>query len=118
MLHLAIARDDVLHLVRALRIGHRVLQLLQLGRYLGYGAGTVHHLGHRTAATHLADVLAEVADGDTAIDGHLTLVRLLLTRDHAEQRRLAGSIRTDEADLLAPLQRRRGFDEEEVVAVL
>ena len=31
-LHLAIARDDRVHLIGALRVGHRVLQLLQLVR--------------------------------------------------------------------------------------
>ena len=43
-------------------------------------AGAVHHLGDGAAARHLADVLAEVADGDAAIDGDLALVGLLLAR--------------------------------------
>jgi hypothetical protein len=30
--------------------------------------GAVHHLGHGAAARHLADILAEIADGDAAID--------------------------------------------------
>ena len=81
-------------------------------------AGAVHHLGHRAAARHLADVLAEVADGHAAIDRHLAFVGLLLAGDHAEQRRLAGAVRTDEADLLALLERRGGLDEEDLVAVL
>ena len=72
----------------------------------------------RAAARHLAHVLAEVADGDAAIDGDLALVGLLLANDHAEQRRLAGAVRTDEADLLASVERRGGFDEEDLVAVL
>ena len=87
----------------------------------GHGAdrtGAVHHLGHGAAAGHLADVLAEIADGDAAIDGHLALVGLLLARDHPEQRRLAGAVGPDEADLLALFERRGGLDEEDLVAVL
>ena len=70
------------------------------------------------AARHLADVLAEVADGDAAIDRDLALVGLLLAGDHPEQRRLAGAVRADQADLLALLERRGGFDEENLPAVL
>ena len=77
------------------------LKLFQLGRHRADRAGAVHHLGHRAAARHLADILAEIADGDAAIDRHLALVGLLLARDHPEQRGLAGAVGADEADLLA-----------------
>ena len=117
-LHLAVALDDRLHLVRPVRIRHGGLQLLQLGRHGAHRAGAVHHLGHGAAARHLAHVLAEVADGHAAIDGHLALVGLLLARDHPEQRRLAGAVGADEADLLALVERRGGLDEEDLVAVL
>ncbi len=117
-LHLAVALDDRVHLVGAIRIGQRGFELLQLGRDLAHRAGAVHHLGDGAAARHLADVLAEVADGDAAIDGDLAFVGRLLARDHAEQRRLAGAVRADEADLLAAVERRRGLDEEDLVAVL
>ena len=117
-LHLAVALDDVVHLVGPVGIGHGGFELLQLGRHRADRAGAVHHLGDGAAAGHLADVLAEIADGDAAIDGHLALVGLLLAGDHAEQRRLAGAVGADEADLLALLERRRGLDEEDLVAVL
>ena len=55
-------------------------ELLQLGRDLADRAGAVHHLGDGAAARHLADVLAEVADGDAAIDRDLAFVGLLLRR--------------------------------------
>ena len=55
---------------------------------------------------------------DAAIDGHLALVGLLLAGDHPEQRRLAGAVGADEADLLALQERRGGLDEEDLVAVL
>ena len=117
-LHLAIAHDDVVHLVGAVRIGHGGLEFFQLGRDAAHRAGAVHHLGHGAAPRHLADVLAEVADADAAIDRHLALVGLLLAVDHAKQRSLAGPVGADEPDLLALVERRGGFDEEEVVAVL
>ena len=44
----------------------------------GDGPGAVHRLGDGAAARHLADVLAEVADGHAAIDRDLALVGLLL----------------------------------------
>ena len=80
--------------------------------------GAVHHLGYRAAARHLADILAEIADGDAAIDRHLALVGQLLAGDHPEQRGLAGAIGADEPDLLALLERRGGLDEEDLMAVL
>ena len=117
-LHLAVALDDALHLVGAVRIGHGVLELVQLGRHRAHRAGAIHRLGHGAVPRHLADVLAEVADGDAAIDRDLALVGLLLAGDHAEQGGLAGAVRPDQADLLAAVESRRGLDEEDLVAVL
>jgi hypothetical protein len=45
-------------------------------------------------------------------------VGLLLARDHPEQRRLAGTVGTDEADLLPLLERSGGLDEENLAAIL
>ena len=114
-LHLAIALDHLVHFVGAVGIGHRGFQLRQFGRHGADRPGAVHHLGDRAAARHLADVLAEIADGDAPIDRDLAFVRRLLARDHPEQRRLAGAVGADEADLLALLTapqkpRRRGSD--------
>ena len=77
-LHLAVALDDVFHLVGAVGIGHGGLELFQLGGDGAHRAGAVHHLGDGAAARHLAHVLAEVADGDAAIDGDLALRRAAL----------------------------------------
>ena len=73
-LHLAIALDDRVHVVGLVRIGHRGLELAQFGRHRAHRAGAVHHLGDGAAARHFADILAEIADGDAAIDRHLALV--------------------------------------------
>ena len=47
---------------------------LQLGGELADRTGAIHRLGDSAAARHLADVLAEVADGDAAIAGDLAFV--------------------------------------------
>jgi hypothetical protein len=60
----------------------------------------------------------EIPDGDAAVDGHLSLVGRILAGDHAKERGLAGAVRADEADFLAPRQRRRRFDEQQMLAVL
>ncbi len=73
-LHFAVARDDLFHVVGAVRIGHRGLEFLQLACDDADGTGAVHHLGHGAAAGHLADVLAEIADRNPPIEGDLTLV--------------------------------------------
>ncbi len=123
MLHLAVASHDRVHLVGALRVGqfgirHGGLEGLQLGRDLAHRAGAVHHFGGRAAARHLADVLAEVADGGAAIDRHPAFVGRFLALDHAEQSRLAGAVRADQPDLLATVERGRGFNEQKPRAAL
>jgi hypothetical protein len=118
VLHLAIARDDLVHVIGAIRIGHRGLEFPQLARHDANGSRAVHHLGHRATARHLPDVLAEIADGNAPIERDLALIRRLLARNHPEKRGLAGPVRADQADLLALLQGRGGFDEEDLVADL
>ena len=110
-LHLAIALDDALDRVRLARIRHGGLEGFQFGRDRADRTGAVHHRGDGAEARHLADVLVEIADGDAAIDGHPAFVGLVLPRDHAEQGRLSGAIGSDEADLLAALQRGGSLDE-------
>ena len=110
--------DQLLHLVGAVRIGQRVLQLVKLGGHRRDRTGAVHGLGHGAAPRHLADVLREVAHGDAAVDGDLPLVRLLLAGDEPEERRLPGAVGADQPDLLAAVDDRRGLDEEDLVAVL
>ena len=67
-LHLAEALDQRVELVGARGIGHRVLELVQLARGLGHLARAGHRRLDHAPALHLADVLAEVADRDAAID--------------------------------------------------
>ena len=49
-------------------------------------------------AGHLLHILPEVADGQLPRDRDVTLVRGLFTRDHPEERGLAGAVRPDQAD--------------------
>ena len=72
---------------------------------------------HRTAG-HLLDVLTEVADAQFFRHRDLAVVGRFFTDDHPEQRRFAGSVRADEADLFARVQLERGVDEEDLAAVL
>jgi hypothetical protein len=51
---------------------------------------------------------------DAAIDRHLPVVGLLLAGDEAEDGRLAGAVRADQADLLAAMNGRRRLDEEDL----
>ena len=71
---LAVALDDRVEVVGLVGIGHRRFQFAQLGGHGAHRAGAVHHFGDGAAARHLADVLAEIADGDAAIDRHLAFV--------------------------------------------
>ena len=81
--------------------------------------GAVHRLGDHAAPGHLADVLAEVADGDVR-DRRAPGPRraVSLAHDQAKDRGLAGAVGPDQADLLAAKHARRGLDEEDLLAVL
>ncbi len=72
---------------------------------------------HRSAR-HLLDVLPEVADRQLLRDRHVAVVGRLLADDHPEQRRLAGAVRADEADLLARIELKGRVDEQDLPAVL
>ena len=117
-LHPAVAGDDLLHLVGAVGIGHGGFEHRELGRDARDRAGAVHHRRDDAHPRHLADILAEIADGGAAIDRDLALVGGLLAGDEAEQRGLAGAVGADEADLLALLQGGGSLDEDDLLAVL
>ncbi|MGY4436785.1 hypothetical protein ACVWWO_009262 [Bradyrhizobium sp. F1.13.1] len=118
MLHLAVTRDDLVHLVGLIRVGHRGLEFVQLGRHRTHRSRPVHDLGHGAAAGHLADVLVEIADGDAAIGRDLPLIGRFLAGDHPEERGLACAVRADEPDLLALVEGGGRFDEQYLVAGL
>ena len=117
-LDFAITLNDRVHLADALRVGHGGLKLLEFGRNSADRSGAVHDLGHGAMPRHFADILIEIADRDAAIDRHLALVGLILAGDHTEQRRLAGPIGPDKADLLTFQERGRSLDEQEMIAML
>src|SRR5437763_570713 len=70
------------------------------------------------AAGHLFHILTEVADGDLLRHGDRAFIGRLFADDHAEERRLAGAVRPDQADLLAGIELKAGIDEEDLFAVL
>ena len=98
-------------------VGHAVLEIVQLVGDGGHLAGACHGLLEDAATAHVARVLAEVADGDAAIDGDLPIVGLLLLDDQTEDRGLAGAVGTDEPDLLAAKDAHLRVDEEDLFAV-
>ena len=112
------ALDEILELVGARGVGHRVLERVQLVGRLGHLARAGHRLRDHAPALHLADVLAEVADGHAAIDRDLPASGCFLLHDHPEDGRLARAVRPDEADLLAFEGAHRGVEEEDLLAVL
>src|SRR5207253_2806754 len=70
------------------------------------------------AASHLPDVLAEVADGHTPIHGHLPRIGRLLARDHAKNRGLARAVGADEPHLFAAIDGGGCLEKEDLLAVL
>src|SRR5262249_25572285 len=62
-------------------------------------------------------VLVDVGGDDRLADRELARVRLLLTHDHLEERRLAGAVGADDADDAAPRQVEGEVVDEEAVAV-
>ena len=118
LLHLAEALEDLVHVVGPRGVGHRVLQGLELVVQVAQAAAAGDRLVEHRAALHLLDVLAEVADRELLRHRDLALVGAFLAHDHAEERRLAGAVRADEADPLARVELERGLDEEHLAAVL
>ena len=114
----AVTGDDIVHIAGLLGIGHGGFKFCKLCSYGADWAGAVHNFGNGTAARHVSDILAEVANRNAAVGRDLTLVGLLLAGDQAEQRGLASTIGTDEANFLAPVKRGRGLDKEDLVAIL
>ncbi len=118
VLDVAEARDQLVEVVGARRIGHGELELVQLvgdGRDL---AGAGDRLLEHAPPAHLADRLREVADRDPLLDQHAAGVGLLLADDHAKDGRLAGAVRADETDLLAAKRRHRRVEEEDAATML
>ena len=99
-------------------IRHRVFQRFELVMQVADAAAAGDRFVDHRAAGHLLDILPEVADGQPLRNRHLALVGGFLADDHAEQRRLAGAVRADEADFLARIELERGVDEEHLAAVL
>jgi hypothetical protein len=116
-LRLAVALDERVELALPLRVGERVLELVQLARRFGHGARAVERGLEHGLILELADVLAEVSDRRAAVDRDLPGVGLLLARDQPEDRGLAGAVRSDQPDLLAAVHRGRGLEEQDLRAV-
>ena len=118
LLHLAEAGDDRVHVADARRVGHRVLERLQLVVQVADSPAAGDRLVQRRATRHLLHVLPEVPDRQLLRHGDLALVRRLFTDDHPEHRGLAGAVRPDQAHLLARVELEGGVDEQHLPPVL
>ena len=118
LLHFAEAREDLVHVVGARRVGHRVLQFFELVMQIADAAAAGNGLVQHRAARHFLDVLAEVADGQLLRDGDLAVVDAFFAGDHAEDGGLAGAVGSDQADLFARIELERRVHEEDLLAVL
>src|SRR5215510_4630932 len=67
---------------------------------------------------HFLHVLAEISDRELLRNRDITLVRRLFADDHAEKRRLTGTVRADQANLFSGVELKRCIDEENLAAVL
>ena len=95
-----------------------MLQVFELVMQIAGAAAAGDRFIEHRAALHLLHVLAEVADGQPLRNRDLALVGSFLAHDHAEERRLAGAVRADQADLLAGVQLKGSVDENQLLAVL
>ncbi len=117
-LNVAIAFDDLVHLVGLVRVDHGRLEPGHFRRQRADRADAIHHRGDSALARHFADVLAEIANGHAVIDADQAVVGLFAAGDHAEQGRLAGAVRSDKTHFLTLLDAHRGVDKQDLVAVL
>ncbi len=118
LLHLAEAGEDAVHVAGLRRVGHGVLQRLELVVQVAQPSAARDHLVDDRPARHLFDVLPEVADGHPLRHRDVAFVGLLFADDHPEQGGLAGAVGADQADFLAGIELERGVDEQDLPAVL
>ena len=118
LLHLAETRQNAVHLISAVGILHGVMQFFELVVQVARAAAAGDRLVEHRPPRHLLHVLAEVADGQPLGDGDIALVGILFADDHAEQRRFARPVRSDEPHLFAGIQLKRRIHEDKLPAVL
>ena len=117
-LHLAEAREQSIHLRRALRVGERVLELRQLRVQLAELAAPRDRLVEHAGLARLARLLPEVPDAQVLRHRDLARVGPVLADDQAEERRLPRAVRADQPDAIAGVELERGVDEQGPPAVV
>ena len=118
LLDLAEAGQDRVRVGRPRRVGHCVLKVLQFVMEIAKATAAGDRFVEHASAGHLLDVLPKVSQRHASRDRHLTVIGRLLAGDHPEQRRLAGAVRPDQADLVARVELERRIDEEKLLAVV
>ena len=118
LLDLAEALQDAVHVAGLCRVAHRMLQRLELVMQIAETTAAGNRLVEDRTAGHLFDILAKIAEGHLLRHRHVALVRRLLAGDHPEDRRLAGAVRADKADLFSWVELEGGLNKEHLPAVL
>ena len=95
-----------------------MVERLELVVQIAGAAAAGDRLVEDASARHLFDVLPEVSNRQLLWHRYLAVVGRLFADDHPEEGRLAGAIRTDEADFFAGIQLEGSVDEEDLPAVL
>ena len=115
----AVGGDEGIH-----RVGVGIAGVVALRLALADDADGLAHLGrdaHRNlqhrAVGGVACLLGEVAHERVVLHLDGALIGRVLAEDHAEERRLAGAVRTDEGDAFAPVHHEFGFVEQGAAGV-
>ena len=98
------AGQHAVHFVGLGGIGHFMLQGFQLMMKIAHASAAGDGFVQHGAPGHLFNVLAEIADGKPLRDGDFAFVRLFFAHHHAKKRRLACSVRADQADFFARVE--------------
>ena len=102
------ALEQALGLGDGRTVGIEVVIIFRLGTGSMLAGGDFQH----RLITHRRALLGQEADGRPALEGHQTVVRLLLLEDELEERGLAGAIRTHQAQSVLTVELQRQVREQ------
>src|SRR5690606_4064482 len=112
------ALHERLELICTRRIGHRCLELRELGAHRGDLASSRDGRLQHGLAAHLAHVLVEIPDADPLLDHDLPGVGRFLSNEQAKDRRLASAVRAYQTHPISAEQGEARVDEEDLATVL
>ena len=93
LLDFAEPRENLFHFVESRRVGHRVLQRLELVMQISETAASGDGFIQYGTARHFFHILAEIADGQLPGHRHFAFIRRFFADDHAEQCGFSSDVR-------------------------